>query len=94
MLLLQQKPSLTDDTDPDAFTRIGTATILFIRQKPSLTDDATPARKLPDAHYHDEPWNAILFRAAPDGGGKLRAGIRHLTEKATPKRPAETAMTG
>jgi hypothetical protein len=32
-----------------------------------------------------------LFWAAPDG--KLRAGIRRLTEKATPKRPGEMAMT-
>jgi hypothetical protein len=27
-------------------------------------------------------------------GGKLRAGVRHLAEKATPMRPSETAMTG
>jgi hypothetical protein len=33
------------------------------------------------------------MRAAA-GGGKLRAGVRHLTEKATPKRPSEKAMTG
>jgi hypothetical protein len=28
------------------------------------------------------------------GGGKLRAGIRHPAEKATPKRPSEKAMIG
>jgi hypothetical protein len=28
------------------------------------------------------------------GGGKLRAGIRHPAEKATPKRPLEKAMIG
>jgi hypothetical protein len=28
------------------------------------------------------------------GGGKLRAGIRHPAEKATPKRPSEEAMIG
>jgi hypothetical protein len=34
------------------------------------------------------------FNAAPAEGGKLRAGVRHPTEKATPKRPYEKAMTG